>query len=74
MNTRIAAAILTCTSLFAIAGCASTTPTAAAPSPVVAFAVPARATEPPPSRFELTVVQMHALTASTSNRNYAGRK
>jgi predicted component of type VI protein secretion system len=66
MNTRIAAAIVACTSLFAITGCASTTPTAAAPSPVVAFAVPARATQnAAPSRFELTGFQMQQLSAST---------
>jgi predicted component of type VI protein secretion system len=72
MNTRIIAAIV-CTSLFAITGCASTTPTAAAPSPVVAFAVPARAAQnPAPSRFELTNFQMLQLNAST--RPFANHK
>ena len=74
MNPRITAAIVASAALFALTGCASTTPTAAAPSPVVAFAVPARAAEPPlaPARYEMTVVQMHALNAST--RPFAGRR
>jgi hypothetical protein len=73
MNARIALVLIAFASLFAVAGCASTTPTAAAPSPVVAFAVPARGTQDSaPSRFELTAVQMHMLNAST--RPFAGRK
>lgn len=68
MNARIALVLIAFASLFAVAGCASTTPTAAAPSPVVAFAVPARAGEAPaPARFEMTVVQMHALNAATTH-------
>jgi hypothetical protein len=67
MNARIAAALVASIALAALAGCASTTPTAAAPSPVVAFAVPARATQAPagPARFEQTGFQMHALNVST---------
>jgi predicted component of type VI protein secretion system len=76
MNARITAAIVASASLFALAGCASTTPTAAAPSPVVAFAVPAHAAAATtaPARYELTVVQMHALNASSNPRPFAGRK
>jgi hypothetical protein len=72
MNTRIIAAIVASASLFALAGCASTTPTAAAPGPVVAFKVPARETQRAPSRFELTAVQMHVLSSST--RPFAGKR
>jgi predicted component of type VI protein secretion system len=66
MNGRIALVLIAFASLSSLAGCASTTPTAAAPSPVVAFAVPARANEAPgPSRFESTGYQMHILGMST---------
>ncbi len=67
MNARVTAALVASIALASLAGCASTTPTAAAPSPVVAFAVPARPAEAPvaPARYEMTVVQMHQLSAST---------
>jgi len=65
MNARITAALVASIALAALSGCASTTPTAAAPSPVVAFAVPARAAEARPvARFETTAFQMHQLNAS----------
>lgn len=75
MNGRIALVLIAFASLSALAGCATTAPTsAAAPSPVVAFAVPARATEAPgPSRFETTGFQMHVLSASIT-RPFAGRR
>jgi hypothetical protein len=67
MNARIAAALVASIALSALAGCASTTPTAAAPSPVVAFAVPARTARTPSetSRFELPAYQMRIITADT---------
>ena len=64
MSVRLAFILIAFASLSALAGCASTTPTAAAPSPVVAFAVPAPASEAPgPSRFETTGYQTRMLTA-----------
>ncbi len=72
MNARIAFILIAFASLATLAGCAETTPTAAVPSPVVAFAVPARATEAAsPSRFETTAYQMHVQVMST--RPYAAR-
>ncbi|HEX8789835.1 MAG TPA: hypothetical protein VF765_02705 [Polyangiaceae bacterium] len=67
MNARIAFILIAFASLSALSGCASTTPGAAAPSPVVAFAVPAaRAAEAPgPSRFETTAYQTRLQTLST---------
>ncbi len=76
MNARIALVLIAFASLSALAGCATTTPgsAAAAPSPVVAFAVPARASEAPgPSRFETTGFQMHVLSASAT-RPFAGKR
>lgn len=72
MNARIAFILIAFASLPAVTGCASTTPTAAAPTPVVAFAIPARATEASgPSRFETTAYQMHVQVMNT--RPYAAR-
>lgn len=73
MNGRIALVFIAFASLAALAGCASTTPAAAAPSPVVAFAVPARANPAPgPSRFETTAYQMRILNMNTQPP-FAGR-
>lgn len=72
MNARITLVLIAFASLSALAGCASATPTAAAPSPIVAFAVPARdAQAPGPSRFETTGYQVRANLAMT--RPYAAR-
>jgi hypothetical protein len=71
MNTRIALVLIAFASLSTLAGCASTTPSAAAPSPVVAFAVPARASEAPSrSRFETSM--FHVQTLGNSTRPFAG--